>query len=210
MDMEPQKELRTERQTVKETHGQGAPGSGYGGKLIAGLGAAVVVLGVAFGMMGGGGATPKASDSLTPQQIDGRAQQFAAMKAAGPLLLAPVPQEQVEKAIVSLKLPPEQEKAIRRDFADGEIRFVTIGLFDDASEDGDVVALSAGGMQVEVPLMHGMNFTVIPAPAKGPLNVTVTGVYDGGGGITVSGVGSQGQIPLPHMAVGQSHTFQAN
>lgn len=105
-------------------------------------------------------------------------------------------------------MDPVQAEMLKANVTSGKSRLLMLGLTDFAVEDGDVVQVAGGGLTLQVPIYNGTNFVVIPAPAEGAVDVTVTGVADGGGGITINGFGPNGVLPLPTMAVGQSVSFQ--
>ena len=61
--------------------------------------------------------------------------------------------------------------------------------------------LDSGGYSRTVTLSHAPIAFAIPAPPDGVFRLT--GVHDGGGGITVGASSGQNSIPLPLMSVGQ-------
>ncbi|HEY2413798.1 MAG TPA: hypothetical protein VGI40_16220 [Pirellulaceae bacterium] len=86
---------------------------------------------------------------------------------------------------------------------DGSAQFFQLRLFDCCAEDGDVVDLSINGEHyARVPLTH--DGTVITMPlTPGATVISLKGVHDGGGGITVSFQSSQGDYFCQPLAEGE-------
>jgi len=76
-----------------------------------------------------------------------------------------------------------------------------ITLWDTEAEDGDVVRVDSGGYSRTVTLSHAPVAFAIPVPLDGM--VQLTGVHDGGGGITVGASSGQRVLALPLMSTGQ-------
>lgn len=180
------------------------PETGFGGDKIkmALLGAALVA-GSAIGFLFTG---TSGGDSMTFSERD-RVQREFLVASQQPLVLGEVSKDQVPEKVAELGLAPQDAQKLLADVNDGKSRMLILGLVDFASEDGDIVSVSSSGLTVEVPLFKGINVVAIPVAGSGPAQITVTGVYDGGGGITVSGSGPNGQLPLPVMLVGESVSF---
>ena len=80
-----------------------------------------------------------------------------------------------------------------------------IQLFDCCDEDGDVVEILVNDAPfATVPILHEGVTLAIPL-ASGTNTVTVRGVHDGGGGITVSFKTSRGNYFCQSMRVGEDH-----
>jgi len=110
-----------------------------------------------------------------------------------------------EQAMASLDLPTPEAKQIINDAEKGEVKLAWITLWDNADEDGDIVQVYSNGYTRSVTLNHHPKTLVIPYIHKG--QIVVTGVHDGGGGITVSAKTAGGSIPFPSMAEGQKFTL---
>jgi hypothetical protein len=88
------------------------------------------------------------------------------------------------------------------DLEKGDRQITTVTLWDNFDEDGDVVSIESGGVTITVPLSHSPTRVYLPYKTGGSL--IVTGLRDGGGGITAAIDTASGSVPLPVMAVGQS------
>jgi hypothetical protein len=104
------------------------------------------------------------------------------------LALAPAP--------LTLWLPADGVGAVATD------RRVQVVVWDRLDHDGDIVALSAGGVTRAVTLSGSPVVVELPVPPGGVL--VVTGVRDGVGGITVAVESGGRVVPLPRLAEGQS------
>jgi hypothetical protein len=75
-------------------------------------------------------------------------------------------------------------------------------VWDRLDHDGDIVALSAGGVTRTVTLSGIPVAVELPVPPSGVL--VVTGVRDGVGGVTVAVESGGRVVPLPRLAEGQA------
>ena len=90
---------------------------------------------------------------------------------------------------------------------DGRKELYQIELFDCCHEDGDIVEVLVNGSSfATVPIMHGGTMLSIPLD-RGNNTVTVRGVKDGGGGVTLSFRTSRGDYFARYMDVGEEHTM---
>ncbi|WP_186392770.1 MULTISPECIES: hypothetical protein [unclassified Pannonibacter] len=102
---------------------------------------------------------------------------------------------------------PKVKENLAQQIESGQVRIVTFSLFDDLVEDGDVVQVSGYGFSYIVPLYNNPTWVQVPVPMHGPGSVTITGIRDGGGGITL-GVGVPGAtLPIPALYPGKSLTL---
>jgi hypothetical protein len=102
---------------------------------------------------------------------------------------------------------PQVKENLTQQIESDQVRMVTFSLFDDRAQDGDIVTVHGYGFAYTVPLYHTPTWVQVPVPMKGPGSVTITGTYDGGGGITL-GVGVPGAtLPVPALYPGQSLTL---
>lgn len=196
-DMKRQAVEKAEPKPQIEVKNQGS------GKVMAGI---MLAAALAVGSLGGVFLTGGSGDSLSLAEQERISREFAAASQA-PLLLGEVSKDQVPEKVAELGLPTVEAERLIQDIGTGKSRMLLLGLVDYASEDGDIVRITSGGLSVEVSLFKGVNMVAIPVAGDGPAEITVTGVYDGGGGITISGSGPNGQLPLPLMSVGQSVSF---
>lgn len=79
---------------------------------------------------------------------------------------------------------------------------ISVKVWDDCSEDGDVVAIRSGPVTQTVNLTNKGVTLTFPRPIDGKLYIT--GVRDGVGGITLGLQGNGGEIHTPVMQPGQT------
>ena len=131
---------------------------------------------------------------------------LAAFEAAGPLPLPTVnladPAERQE-ALHSMNLNPVQAEQWQTDLTQRGGRLVWLDVLDDHQEDGDIVAIRTFSFSQEIPLFHAPHRVAVPLSPE-ERGIALTGVYDGGGGITVA-VRVDGRfVPLPRLQPGQT------
>lgn len=103
-----------------------------------------------------------------------------------------------------VSLPTEEQKQqILDDLREGRIDVAAITLWDNNAEDGDVVVIGNMGVQYEIPIFHEPTTVFVPY-VPGQSSVKVTGLVDGGGGVTVAAASNYGLFPIPPLAEGQS------
>lgn len=142
-------------------------------------------------------------ESLTPAE---EAARITAFEAAQPMRLEPVnladPAER-EEALTVMNLKPEERKALENNLLAQAERLVWLDVFDDCQEDGDIVNIKSTSFHQDVAIFHvPRRLAVTLAPSEKA--IALTGIRDGGGGITVS-VRVQGRIvPLPRLSPGQT------
>ncbi len=125
---------------------------------------------------------------------------MAAFKQAGKTLeLPPVPLQERELAIKTMNLPEARARELRQQIEDGKTDIAWIDLWDDQAEDGDVIRVTSGGVSVDVSLHNQPVRLAVPVA---PLSIT--GMVDGGGGITAGVRSSSGSIGTPVMQPGQT------
>ncbi len=111
------------------------------------------------------------------------------------------PQEQAE-ALQSLQqaFPNPEELQAHVQASD---RLVWIEVFDDCAEDEDIVNIRTFSYSQNIPLFNVPTRVAIGL-SPGERNIMVTGIEDGGGGITVA-IKTEGRLlPLPVMKPGQT------
>ncbi|HLK65503.1 MAG TPA: hypothetical protein VKU19_18830 [Bryobacteraceae bacterium] len=91
----------------------------------------------------------------------------------------------------------------------GKVTFYAVRAYDTCAEDGDVVTLKlpSGGEIGPIPLTIAGTVVSIPVVEGQPASVTVVGVKDGVGGITLGVQSSGGTWFSKVMAVGESETM---
>ena len=161
----------------------------------------------------GGVPASTAADNLTQAEKDARAQQFAAVPRYA---LRRLDANEARSAIQNLPLPDDQKTALAQNIvptADSQTQaaqpawdkggqqMVELVLWDNVAEDGDVVQVSSLGYSQTITITHAPQTVYFPAQYDVP--VTITGIHDGGGGITLGFTGSGQPVSLPVMAEGQ-------
>ena len=161
----------------------------------------------------GGVPASTAADNLTQAEKDARAQQFAAVpryalrrldatEAHSVIQNLPLPDDQ--KAALAQNIVPtadSQTQAAQPAWENGGQQMVELVLWDNVAEDGDVVQVSSLGYSQTITITHAPQTVYFPAQYDVP--VTITGIHDGGGGITLGFTGSGQPVSLPVMAEGQ-------
>jgi len=100
-------------------------------------------------------------------------------------------------------LPSYMKKKIN----DEDLKVYSITLFDDCAEDGDVVRVSVNNLNLGDVLLTNAGSTIYVPLSSGYNRLTVTGVKDGRGGITVTFQTSQGLFYSKVMQPGESVTM---
>ena len=83
---------------------------------------------------------------------------------------------------------------------------IELFVWDDYAQDGDVVTVVSGNAQQTVSLLNAGTTVILPRPATG--TVTIVGVHDGGGGITLGIRGSGNPLFTPVMQPGEQLTLR--
>lgn len=138
-----------------------------------------------------------------PDMSSGEAAQRVEMfQSAGNIYLPIVTEEERDKAVSSMDLPPEEQVSLKQDLQDNKVKLVWFTLWDDKHQDGDIVSLSSEGFLRTILLKNAPERVAIPAPNSGIVNVI--GGKDGGGGITIGLKSGETTVPLPRMRQGQT------
>ncbi len=143
--------------------------------------------------------TPTGDTGLTAVEVTQRLQAF---KAQGKLILPAVPVADVTRAIDSLQLPSSERSALERDVEAGRVQLAWLTLWDDQVEDGDVVHLEGAGLNRTVSIKRSQQTIAVPLAGSGGFRLT--GIRDGGGGITVAMKANGRDVFLPVMVEGQT------
>ena len=100
-----------------------------------------------------------------------------------------------------MPLAEEQRTEVAEQVRTGHMRLAWLTLWDTHAEDGDILRLeSDAAVPVEIRIRNAQTTLAIPYPSSGI--VKVTGVHDGGGGITVALKSGATQIAWPTMRPG--------
>lgn len=142
-------------------------------------------------------------DTLLMGEEDERKKEFADFAKEG--FQAPImPINQAIQAISdSQTFPKDHKSQAIANIASNKNTLTEITLWDDVAEDGDVVSISTAGIRQEIPIMHEPTKVLLPLVAGQP--IMLTGVKDGGGGITVA-IGN-GNIPLANPVMKEGETL---
>lgn len=186
---------------------RGPSGDGTGGKpstswrALAAVGAvaAIAVAGY-FAFFSG-----PAVDSVSQADSQSRASAYQGLLASPGFALDLVAPGDVDKAIASMPkgVTEQQRDQVRSDVNQGRVKLAWLTVWDTQAEDGDIVRLqSSASFPIEVMALNAKTTIAIPYPADG--KVLVTGVRDGGGGITVALQSGSALIDWPTMAPGDT------
>lgn len=108
---------------------------------------------------------------------------------------------------ITIEPPPDLETApdLVKNIRDGRAKFFHLHLMDSCDEDGDVVQISINGqVYTTIGLTHAGATVSLPL-TSGLTTLTVTGVRDGGGGITIRFSTSTGDYFSRPMHVGEDY-----
>lgn len=160
-----------------------------------GFSAVLGLAAVVASTLGGGGAT--GSGALSAEETQQRARAFT-----GSIALPLVAAADRDAAIDTMALPTEAQASLRADLEAGRSRLAWLSLWDDQAEDGDRVRIAAGGFSLDLDLYKAPHRIGIPVTGEGA-DLTLTGLRDGGGGITLGVQSTEGVVLTPVIAPGQ-------
>jgi len=163
------------------------------------------------------------TDRVSEQQAKDRQHGFLAL---GPIQLKRVAAVEMREALGSMKLTPAEESQLTKQLLplqvhkkfDAEssptsiplqlaqeglkgIQLAWITLWDTDALDSDIVRLDSEGYSCTVTLSKSPTTLAVPIPQSGVINIT--GIKDGGGGITVGVTSGARPVSLPLMSEGQ-------
>ncbi len=157
---------------------------------------AVATIG-ALSFMGGGG------DTITDSESQSRLAAYQTFAASPGLPVKLVGADEVDDALMSMPdtVPTEVRDEMRQQINQGSLQLAWVTLWDTHAEDGDILRFeSSTSIPIEVMALNAKTTFAIPYPADG--QVLVTGVKDGGGGITIALESGATSIAWPTMAPG--------
>lgn len=164
------------------------------------IGAASLVLAGAvmtgMGLFAGG-------DSVSPQQVAERQAAYETLLAGPGMPLRMVAPEDVDAAIAAMPdtVSEAEREQVRAEVAAGDVRLAWLTVWDTHVEDGDVLRFeSSVSIPIEIMALNAKTTFGVPFPPDGM--VRVTGVRDGGGGITVGLESGETRILWPTMQPG--------
>lgn len=159
--------------------------------------AAAVSAGIALGALFFGGA---GTDQVTDQERSRIEAEFNALSSVQ-LPAVAVAAADRDRALDSMKLPPAERAALATAVDQQQVKLVWITLWDTNVQDGDQVKVTSDSLTIPVALLKANTTIAIPLPASGVVNLT--GVHDGGGGITVGVLSGGKPVNVPVMTPGQ-------
>ena len=125
------------------------------------------------------------------------------MRYTGMLQPMNIDDENVRQKFMSASYyDPEIRKDILVDIQAGNTKLGSITLWDNFDQDGDVVEIRTADTVISVSLTNIPQTFLVPY--KSGQSLIITGIHDGGGGITAAISTNSGEVPLPPMVVGQS------
>lgn len=169
------------------------------GKPLMAVALAVVIGAGAFMGFGVGG------DQITEEEVQSRQSSYQQLTAGAGMPLTLVSASELQSAMESLpdSVTQEQRVEIEQKVDEGRLQLAWLTLWDTHAEDGDVLRFeSSSSIPVDVTALNAKTTLAIPYPVDG--SVIVTGVKDGGGGITIALESGATEIAWPTMQPGDS------
>ena len=186
----------------------------------------LAAIAIAIALAGGYGLTHRfaaaPADHVTQQEQQQRTQAFRNM---APLKLDVIPVPRIKDAVTAMNLPAPDDEALRKDLkvaapvgapvavsaapaatnaaaqSPESLRLIELVLWDTDAPDGDSVRISSGGFTREVILSKTPTLVYLPYSGSG--TIQVTGLHDGGGGITLGLKSSSTSVLMPVLSEGQ-------
>lgn len=166
--------------------------------------AAAIGAGAFFGLQGD--SADAGVDQISTQESQTLQREYAAMLASGGIEVDMVGADEVDQAIESMPVSDQQRTEVYQKVQSGHMRLAWLTLWDTHAQDGDVLRFeSDASLPIEVMALNAPTTLAIPFPATG--TVKVTGVVDGGGGITIGLKSGAAQIVWPTMQPGDTLTL---
>lgn len=168
---------------------------------------AMLLLIGALAVAGSGLAMSKWLNPLPADHVDAQERQrleteFTRVRS---VRLVKVEAADIDAVLDTMRLDPSSRQQLRsaidRRNLGGETTLAWVSLWDFAAADGDVVSLSSAGYNVSVPLQKAPAEFAVPVDAS--RQVRITGLHDGGGGITLAVKSGAEAISMPVLAEGQ-------
>lgn len=108
------------------------------------------------------------------------------------------PQRRLLKNVLSTEYTNSQQSNA---LATNNTRLVWITLWDFATQDGDIVHISSAGYEMDITLQKSQARIAVPIDETN--SITVTGVHDGGGGITLAIKTADMIVTMPILETGE-------
>ena len=101
----------------------------------------------------------------------------------------------------SMNMPSVEKRRLKSALEKDRVKVGAITLWDNVAEDGDAVEVAGAGFTQKLTIMHKPTAYFVPFQQGG--TVRITGLVDGGGGITLGVQTALGNQFLPPLAPGQ-------
>jgi len=152
------------------------------------------------------------NDNLSDAKKSELIAEFSKLK---PMAVEQVATQDIDKAIDSMHLPPDQRQLLKSTLLTNDksspigasalkpdkAGLVWISLWDFQAPDGDIVHVSSAGYEMDIPLQKLKNKIAVPVDESKAIKIT--GVRDGGGGITLAIQSGVTTVSMPVLQVGQ-------
>ena len=146
------------------------------------------------------------TDNVTDSKRQEMQQAFDEALARNTVFAASVELEEAKPTIAATFDAPIAEPIVE-DAERGLTEIVYLTVFDNWDQDGDVVRIANGLIDVTVPIWHAESTIPIPVSSSHP-TVTLHALKDGGGGVTVGVRTADGTlVPIPPLPPGASVTL---
>jgi hypothetical protein len=157
-------------------------------------------------ILGGGGVmtslwNSSSSDDLSEITKTRLVNEFS---AAVPIKLTAVTAHETGTALDSMSLEAGQRNLLMQTLSQDSSKnaLAWIELWDFAAQDGDIVHISSAGFELDYPILNAPARIAIPIDAKA--QVAISGMYDGGGGITLGIKSDSNGVSLPVILPGET------
>lgn len=147
--------------------------------------------------------SPLPIDHITDSEKTELVTQFTRLRS---IEIKQLSNQNLDMTLDSMHLDPSARRAIKQTLetppvSTGATTLAQIVLWDFAAQDGDVVHIASAGYEIDVPLTNEPRAVAIPVDAS--RTIKLSGVRDGGGGITVGIQSGAGKVSLPVISPGQ-------
>ncbi len=143
-------------------------------------------------------------DQMSERQVQQITEQFRNAVADFPRVDLKDPQQRAQ-AEAALNLPKAEAQNVIKDAEAGKFELAWVTVWDNYAEDADVVKVDSQGFSTTVNLLNRPVTVVVPVSSgKG---IQITGIRDGGGGITAGFRTATGEVVVPPLVPGQVITL---
>ncbi len=154
--------------------------------------------------------SPLPADHLTEKE---KAELVTGFTQLRTISVEKIKDQDIDLALDKMRLDPSSRQALKQTLDKNTSRspstiLVKVTVWDFASQDGDVVRLSSSGYSIDVALLNEPVVFTLPVDAS--QTIQLTGVHDGGGGITLGVQNGTGKVLLPVISEGQAITLPVN